>query len=379
MSIVTYPLNETLYTAEDAAMYNFAISSGVASGEDFACSVSGGDNIVTVSPGIGWIKNNRFGGFVVGSKSQQSVDVGLPDAVYPRIDIVALQFDVAKNGTSLIVKKGTPATNPSIPERVTTESVYELYLCSVYRNPSDTVLSNPSITDLRMHPGYCGLMANSITKIDTEAISRQVYSLIEDFRTAIADVEAGEGVMTQALWTQNDAIRVDKGGTGATTPSKALENLGLLDYIVASGIDGDWNWEMWKSGKAVCWGVASLGNVNVNKRWGLSEDGYPWRESAAFTEDFPEGLFIDAPQFLDITVVNSTAAVFVSRYVEDLTATNTGKFTLSRPTSMTVNNVKLGFYAIGRWKNSDGSGNNIETALGDIIALQEEYIGGEAE
>ena len=80
-------------------------------------------------------------------------------------------------------------------------------------------------------------MANSITKIDTEAISRQVYSLIEDFRTAIADVEAGEGVMTQALWTQSGAIRVDKGGTGATTPSKALENLGLLDYIVASGIE----------------------------------------------------------------------------------------------------------------------------------------------
>jgi hypothetical protein len=82
---------------------------------------------------------------------------------------------------------------------------------------------------------------------------------------------------------------------------------------------------------------------------------------------------------LDITVVNSSAAVFVSRYLEDLTATNTGKFTLSRPTSMTVNNVKLGFYAIGRWKDSDGSGSNIETALGDIIALQEQYIGGEDE
>ena len=378
MSIVTYPLNETLYTAEDAAMYNFAISSGVASGDDFACSASGGDNIITVSPGIGWIKTNKFGGLVVGSKSQQTVDAGLPDPVYQRIDVVALQFDVAKNGTSIVVKKGTPSATPSVPERVTTEAVYELYLCSILRKPSATVVSASDVTDLRMNSAYCGLMANSITKIDTSAIERQVNSLIDDFRTAIADVEAGEGVMTQALWSQDGAIRVDKGGTGATTPSKALENLGLLDYIVASGIEGDWNWEMWKSGKAVCWGNASLGKVDVNKRWGSSEDGYPWRESAAFTKDFPEGLFNAPPQFLDITVVNSTAAVVVSRYLEDLTATNTGKFTLSRPTSMTVNNVKLGFYAVGRWKNSDGSGNNLETALSDIIALQEQYIGGEA-
>ena len=53
MSIVTYPLNETLYTAEDAAMYNFAISSGVATGDDFSCSVTGGgdEHGFAVNPG----------------------------------------------------------------------------------------------------------------------------------------------------------------------------------------------------------------------------------------------------------------------------------------------------------------------------------------
>ena len=94
MSVITYPLNETTYGAEDAAMYNFAISSGVATGDDFSCSVTGGDNIVTVSPGIGYINPNRFSGLVVGCREAQEIDLGLPDAVYQRIDVVALQFDV---------------------------------------------------------------------------------------------------------------------------------------------------------------------------------------------------------------------------------------------------------------------------------------------
>jgi hypothetical protein len=139
-------------------------------------------------------------------------------------------------------------------------------------------------------------------------------------------------------------VFLSKGGGGG------LPQALTVDYIVEQGTSGDWTWEKWASGKAVCWGAASLGNVNVNNKWGSSEDNYPWRESSAFTQDFPEGLFNAPPQFLDITLINSSAAVFVSRYLEDLTATNTGKFTLSRPTSMTVNNVKLGFYAVGRWK-----------------------------
>ena len=351
MSIVTYPLNETLYSAEDAAMYNFAISSGVASGDDFACSVSGGDNIVTVSPGIGWIKNNRFDGLVVGSKTQQTVDIGLPDAIYSRIDVVALQFDVAKNGTSLIVKKGTPSANPSIPERSTTESIYELYLCSVLRNPSATVVSPSNVTDLRMNSAYCGLMANSITKIDTDAISQQVNSLIDDFRTAIADVEAGEGVMTQALWSQDGAIRVDKGGTGATNPAKALENLGVGDYIIEIGAEestdehsGTWYWEKWASGKAVCYGRFEYGTVACTKAWGSMY------EKTGLYKAFPVGLFIDIPLHLDISLVNGGAAYVSRDSAGDITAMSTGRFSLARPTSMTLHEISLGFEAIGRWK-----------------------------
>lgn len=199
MSVITYPLNETTYSAEDAAMYNFSISSGVATGDDFSCSVTGGDNIVTVSPGIGYINPNRFSGLVVGCREAQEIDLGLPDAVYQRIDVVALQFDVYKNATNIVVKRGTPAVSPAIPSRTTTETVYELYLCSVLRRPAALSVSASDVTDLRMNPEYCGLMANSVTSVDTAAISRQVDELIDDLRKEIAEIEAGSGVELKKL------------------------------------------------------------------------------------------------------------------------------------------------------------------------------------
>lgn len=205
MSVITYPLNETTYGAEDAAMYNFAISSGVATGDDFSCSVTGGDNIVTVSPGIGYINPNRFSGLVVGCREAQEIDLGLPDAVYQRIDVVALQFDVYKNATNIVVKKGTPAVSPAIPTRTTTETVYELYLCSVLRRPAALSVGASDVTDLRMNPEYCGLMANSVTSVDTTAISRQVVALIDDLRKEIAEIESGSGVELKKL-TFHDVV-----------------------------------------------------------------------------------------------------------------------------------------------------------------------------
>lgn len=203
MSVITYPLNETTYGAEDAAMYNFAISSGVATGDDFSCSVTGGDNIVTVSPGIGYINPNRFSGLVVGCRDAQEIDLGLPDAAYQRIDVVALQFDVYKNATNIVVKKGTPAVSPAIPPRTTTETVCELYLCSVLRRPAALSVSASDVTDLRMNPEYCGLMANSVTSVDTTAVSRQVSALIDDLRKEIAGIEAGSGVELKKLAFHN--------------------------------------------------------------------------------------------------------------------------------------------------------------------------------
>lgn len=124
-----------------------------------------------------------------------------------------------------------------------------------------------------------------------------------------------------------------------------------VDYIVdqgteAMGSNGTWYWEKWSSGKAVCWGVRNFGNMAINKAWGSMY------ESASFTQDFPTDLFIDIPYFI-IHCVRAGGAVFVEQgwnTTTPPTAANTGTFCCYRPTSMTVAQVYLGFYAIGRWK-----------------------------
>lgn len=157
----------------------------------------------------------------------------------------------------------------------------------------------------------------------------------------------------------------------------------IADWPVAFGTDdtstdypGTWYWEKWASGKAVCYGRFDFGSVACTKSWG--ENGF--RESEGMYKTFPAGLFSDIPLHLDISLVTGSGAAFVTQdRGRDITAQQTGRITLSRPSAMTLNGVSLGFEVIGRWKNSDGTGSNLETMLNNIIDLQEQYIGGEAE
>ena len=188
MSLTTYPLNRVDYTAEDAELFHCTRNSGVFSGEDFSCSVTGSDNVVTVGDGVGWIRNSKFSGKVVALKESTSVDLGVSDATYPRIDAVVLRFDIDANATNVIAKNGTPSSTPLPPEVTRTESVYELHLCHVRREAGETAISVSNVKDTRLDPAYCGLMADSITSIDTTVISTQINELIENLENKIKEV-----------------------------------------------------------------------------------------------------------------------------------------------------------------------------------------------
>lgn len=62
-------------------------------------------------------------------------------------------------------------------------------------------------------------------------------------------------------------VSIAKGGTGATTASGALTNLGVKDYIVEQGTSGNWYYRKWNSGKAECY--ANIGySTTINTVWG---------------------------------------------------------------------------------------------------------------
>lgn len=225
MSIVTYPLNNVEYVAEDAELFHCTRKSGVWADNSFTPFVTGTNNSVTISKGVAWIQNTEFAGKVVALKQDVVVDLGTASTTLPRIDVVALQFNASLNKTEIVVKQGTPASSPKMPEISRTGTVYELYLASVLRPVNATTISVGSLTDLRMDENVCGLMADSVTSVDTKAINTQIMALINDLSKEIENVKGIVGLMFESDWAENGILKTSKGGTGLTTSPTMTVNL----------------------------------------------------------------------------------------------------------------------------------------------------------
>lgn len=236
MALVTYPLNNTTYTAEDAELYNATRTSGVFSGEDFSFYANGANNSVTVGAGLAWIRNSKFSGKVVALKESESFDFEAGGTV-PRIDVLAIQFDSSKNETNIVVKKGTPSANPQIPTRSTNSGLYELYLFSVYRAPASTKISNSDITDLRGDVNYCGYMQDSVTSGAAAAIS---------------NVKNGDSL--HFFVGTKEEYEAQKESIPSNTFALFTDESQESDYVVEQGTNGLWTYRKWNSGLAELWG-----------------------------------------------------------------------------------------------------------------------------
>ena len=257
--MITYPLNNIDYTAEDAELFHCTRNSGIWAKDSFSISVTGFDNNVAIGTGIAWINNEKFSGKVVALKSAKILDLGIADSAYPRIDVIAIQFNANNNATDIVVKKGTPSTNPTRPAISRTAAVYELYLASIYRPAASTVVTANNVTDLRLDESVCGLMSDSVTKIDTGAINAQVFALIGSLNAQIESVKNASGVMLTSDYDpdNNRVIAISNGGTGATSPAGARNNLGLdgklftqyaLNSININSTDGNWTVDISENG-----------------------------------------------------------------------------------------------------------------------------------
>ena len=185
MSIITYPLNGVVYSAEDVATYLCTRTSGVYSKEtNFAVSITGTRQI-TVAPGLAWINYDDFKGVSVCSREENVLTVPEADNTLNRVDRVVLQFDTSENIAAIKLKTGTPAVAAQPPDILQNHNQYELGLCTISVPAGSTSVTAADITDTRADETVCGVMRDSVTGIPTAELQAQVKAMLDSLQAEV--------------------------------------------------------------------------------------------------------------------------------------------------------------------------------------------------
>lgn len=185
MSIITYPLNGVVYSAEDVATYLCTRTSGIYSKEtNFAVSNTGTRQI-TVAPGLAWINYDDFKGVSVCSREENVLTVPEADNTLNRVDRVVLQFDTSENITAIKLKTGTPAVAAQPPDILQNHNQYELGLCTISVPAGSTAVTAADITDTRADETVCGVMRDGVTGIPTAQLQKQVKAMLDSLQAEV--------------------------------------------------------------------------------------------------------------------------------------------------------------------------------------------------
>ena len=220
MGIVTYPLDGYRYDAADAAGYFSTRQSGVYSAaEDFAVTVDGSTS-VTVSAGRAWMHPDRWTGYSIICRENQTVKLPAADGTRTRIDRIVLRYDAAARKTSLIVLEGTPdSSSPAAPAITRTGLVYDLCLAEIHRTAGSTAVTSADLTDTRADEAVCGVMRDGVTGIPTEQLVEQAKAKVAGLEeTATASARAAEQSAAAAAKSQTAAA-----SSASTASGKAQE------------------------------------------------------------------------------------------------------------------------------------------------------------
>ena len=185
MSIITYPLNGVVYSAEDVATYLCTRTSGVYSKEtNFAVSNTGTRQI-TVAPGLAWINYDDFKGISVCSREENVLTVPEADNTLNRVDRVVLQFDTSENITAIKLKTGTPAVAAQPPDILQNHNQYELGLCTISVPAGSTAVTAADITDTRADETICGVMRDGVAGIPTAQLQTQAKAMLDSLQAEV--------------------------------------------------------------------------------------------------------------------------------------------------------------------------------------------------
>ena len=229
--IVTYPLNGITYTAEEAAGYHSARTSGVyCLDEDFKVSLSGGGKSVQISPGRAWVHPSRFTGYSIIMQWPVTLALSTCTLLFSRVDRVVLRFDRRARRSYLTVLKGmeifggTPSSSAA-PKITRNEYVYDLCLAEIRYFAGTNII--PSLIDTRGDESLCGLMRDGVTRIPELTIGT-----VTTGETASATIK--NGVLSLVLPNGNGGSSTGSSGLSETSKTLLLSLLENAAYTSPS-------------------------------------------------------------------------------------------------------------------------------------------------
>lgn len=166
----SFPLENTLYTAEEASLWFAPRTSGVHASNVLGVTASDGLS-VTVAPGIAWLKYAEFAGVAYGNTEAKRLQLDAASTNYPRIDRIVIRYSKSENNVYLAVRKGTAGSTPAAPDIVRDSSTYEISLAQVYVAANATSITASNITDERLNNSVCGLMSDGVTPYINEGVN----------------------------------------------------------------------------------------------------------------------------------------------------------------------------------------------------------------
>ena len=196
---------------------------------------NGGTNLKVTAPGTGMTVRVNYGEALIQGYAYWLTNDGAgiktlaigAAASQPRIDRVVLRLDrsLSARQVSLVIKPGSPASNPIPPALTRTNNIYELSLARIRVNAGVSKIEASNITDERFNASVCGLI-NSLITLDGSDFQAQAEAIIEQL--------ANQGYLPlDGKAADSDLLDgIDSTGFAASSHTHSISNVsGLQDAL----------------------------------------------------------------------------------------------------------------------------------------------------
>ncbi len=196
--MTTWPLDNTLYTAQSIGAFTGTRTRGVFSADDcFEVSAIGNFEL-QVQGGLAWLQKEKYWGVAVLETLPTVFSIDIGSGALQRYVAVVLQLDKTANLSRLVLKYGEYGDEKPLPVR--DEFYDEIILAYCLQKAGAVELTSADITDTRLDEDLCGLMRDGVTGIPTSSLNNKLSQFINSIEAELKSVEDKEGLMLMARY-----------------------------------------------------------------------------------------------------------------------------------------------------------------------------------